>query len=68
MSRVQFVSNRILLLLFFLVVLPVYGLYTDQVGFTLQSGMLGAILFVWKWRWWWEQIREYIKPDVNSPP
>ncbi|MWG33597.1 hypothetical protein [Halomarina oriensis] len=69
MARSQFLPTRILLLSLLLVVLPTYGLYEGTesgVSFATTSLILGAVLFVWKWRWWWTPIREYVRTDGNA--
>lgn len=69
MSRSQFVPSRLLLLALLLVVLPAYGLSVGNEGgtsFALASLLLGVVLFVWKWRWWWTPIREYVRTDRSE--
>lgn len=66
MSRSQFLPNRLLLFVLLFAVIPIYGLYTDYVGLTVNSLFLGGLLFVWKRQWWWGPIKEYVESDVNS--
>lgn len=67
MSRDQFLPTRILLFVALLVVVPSYGLYTGEIGVLWASLWLGGALFVWKWRWWWEPIREHVAPGADQP-
>jgi hypothetical protein len=65
-TRDQFLPTRLLLLIALLVVLPSYGLYTGYVGVMWASLWVGGALFVWKWRWWWEPIRDRVRPDPDQ--
>ena len=67
MSRDQFLPTRLLLLIALLVVLPAYGLYTGEIAVLWSALLLGGALFVWKWRWWWVPIREYVSPSADQP-
>lgn len=66
MSRDQFLPTGLLLLIALLVVLPAYGLYTGEMRVLWAALWLGGVLFVWKWRWWWEPIRDRVRPDLNQ--
>ena len=69
MNRSQSHVLRILFLLLPLVILPSIALYEgseNSVAFAATSMILGALLFVWKWRWWWTPVREYVQADVDS--
>lgn len=66
MPRSQFVSNRFLLLFLLLIVVPIAAIYTNQSALMLASLFIGAVLFVWKWRWWWDQLRTYVEPDEKA--
>jgi len=59
-TRSQFISNRLLLLLLLTIVFPIYGLYSNQITLVTYSLIIGAILWMWKWRWWWEPIRNFV--------
>lgn len=67
MSRDQVLPTRLLLFVTLLVVLPAYGLYTGDIGVLWAALWLGGVLFVWKWRWWWEPIRAYVGPERGQP-
>lgn len=69
MPRSQFVSNRLLLLVLLLFVIPGYGVVTGQRSDPmLYSLVLGAVLWVWKWRWWWEPIRDFADRRTREGP
>jgi hypothetical protein len=65
-SRDQFLTTKLLLFVALFVVLPAYGLYTGKIGVLWTALWLGGVLFVWKWRWWWEPIRNRVGPDPEQ--
>ena len=65
-SPSQFVSNRILLLALLLLVFPSYGVYAGQSAIVVYSLIVGGLLFVWKWRWWWKPIRAFVELDEDA--
>ena len=64
MPSSQFIPARLLSLLIFGLVLPVYGFVSGEFIWILRGVLFGGILFVWKWRWWWNPISEYVRSGV----
>jgi hypothetical protein len=62
----QFVSTRLLVLVLVAFVTPVYAFVTAQFGLVFLSAVLGALLFAWKWRWWWVPLREHVEADESE--
>lgn len=63
----QFLPNRVLLLVFLLVVLPIYSFITGDFAWFFHGLFFGGILFVVKWRWWWVPLCEYMSVDEKQP-
>ncbi len=66
MSRGEFVPVRLLLLGFVGFFLPIYGLATDRVAYVIYGSVFGGVLFVVRWRWWWEPLQSYLTNAENG--
>lgn len=62
----QFLPTGLLLLVFLGVVLPAYGFITGEFIWVWNGVILGGILFIVKWRWWWHPLRAYVTTDNQS--
>lgn len=59
MPSFQLIPNRVLLLLFVALILPAYGFATGEFQWVMWGIFIGSVLFVLKWRWWWDPLREH---------
>ncbi|MFC4553218.1 MULTISPECIES: hypothetical protein [Halorussus] len=60
MSSEEVIPTKLLVLLFVGLILPIYGLVTDQVAPIFYGSVFGGLLFFVKWRWWWEPLESYV--------